>query len=169
VGQAVPPGVHQGAMACAFSSSQRSEVRMTSRDRLRALGVWADRLEAPDFDFGHWVKPEQRADGAWTMPYFAFSAEALEFLKAAPIEVFAWPNWMQTDEAQQLLADHTAIAQATDEQLVRLLTALIRGDRFGEGTTLAGAYESGLLAGIARRARELGGQDRRYTEGPAPL
>jgi hypothetical protein len=89
------------------------------------------------------------------MPYFEFSAEALEFLKAAPIEVFAWPEWMQTDEAQRLLADHAAIAEATDEQLVRVLTALKRGDRFGEGT-LANAYQSGLLAAIARRARELG-------------
>jgi hypothetical protein len=127
---------------------------MTSREQLRALGEWADRLEAPDFDFGHWVKSEQRADSAWTMPYFAFSAEAIEFLKAAPIEVFAWPEWLQTDEAHQLLADHTATAQATDEQLVKLLTALTRGDRFGEGT-LANACESGLLAAIARRAKVL--------------
>ena len=128
---------------------------MIGRERLRLLGEWADRLAAPDFDFGHWVKSEQRADGAWSMPYFDFSTEALEFLQAAPIEVFAWPDWMETEEAQRLLADHSAIAEATDDQLVKLMTALVRGDRFGEGT-LANSYDSGLLAAIAQRARVLG-------------
>lgn len=55
---------------------------MSEGDRLRALGEWADRLSAPDFDFGHWVKSEQRADGVWTMGYYEFSAGALEFLRA---------------------------------------------------------------------------------------
>jgi hypothetical protein len=81
------------------------------------------------------------------MPYFEFSDEAPEFLPTAPIVVIAWPDWMQTDQAQRLPGDHATIAESTDEQLVKLLTALILGDRFGEGT-LARAYESGLLAAM---------------------
>jgi len=39
---------------------------------------------------------------------------------------------------------------------VSLLTTIIRGDRFSEGE-LAGAYESGMLRAIVRRAAELAG------------
>jgi uncharacterized protein DUF6508 len=40
------------------------------------------------------------------------------------------------------------------DQLAWLLTAIIRSDRFVEGS-IAGAFESGLLARIARRAAVL--------------
>jgi hypothetical protein len=132
---------------------------MNDRDQLRTLGAWAERLAAPDFDFGHWVPSQERAGGIWTMPYFDFSPDALDFLRTCRVlPGFDWPAWQHTEEAQRLLNDHTKIHQASAEQLYRLLTALIRGDRFGEGT-LANAYESGLLTGIARRARDLAQED----------
>lgn len=81
------------------------------------------------------------------------SPQALEFLRTCPIEVFAWPEWTRTDEAQRLYRDRAALAQATSDQLVKPLTGLIRSDRFSEGP-LAEAFVSGLLAAIARRARE---------------
>ena len=67
---------------------------------------------------------------------------------------FAWPAWKQTDEAISLRDDAAALAAATPEQLARLLTVLIRQDRFVEGA-LGSAYESGLLTSIVRRAAEL--------------
>jgi len=129
------------------------------RDQLRALGSFASRLTEPDFDFGHWVPSERREDGAWTMPYFEFSREALEFLGTARVlPGFDWIAWQHSAEARVLFGDRALIEQqATEEQLYRLLTVLIRGDRFGEGT-LANAYESGLLTAIARRARNLADQ-----------
>jgi hypothetical protein len=46
------------------------------------------------------------------------------------------------------------VAGATQEELAKLLTAIIRSDRFVEGS-LEGAFESGLLAAICRRAAVL--------------
>jgi hypothetical protein len=120
--------------------------------RLRPLAAFADVLASADFDFGHWVTSTRRDDGVYTMPYFELSQGALDFLAAAPLDRnFDWPPWQGTDEAQSLMHNRAALEQATPEQLVRLLTALVRGDRFTEGN-LAAAFEAGLLAAIARRA-----------------
>ncbi len=43
------------------------------------------------------------------------------------------------------------LSRATPEQLEKLLTAVIRADRFCDGA-LAGERESGLLARVCRRA-----------------
>jgi hypothetical protein len=43
---------------------------------------------------------------------------------------------------------------ASPEQLAKLITAVVRADRFCEGY-LHGAFESGLLVGVVRRARQL--------------
>lgn len=120
-------------------------------DRLRPLAAFAGVLDSDGFDLGHWVPSRRQDDGVYTMPYFEFSPAALEFLAAAPIEVFDWQTWHGTDEAQALMHDRPTLAIATPEQLVKLVTALVRGDRFTEGN-LAAAFEAGLLSAIARRA-----------------
>ena len=71
------------------------------------------------------------------------------------LEVFDWPSWVATDEAKQLYADRDVLAAATPAQLSKLVTALIRSERFNDGE-LAAAFESGLMAAIARRAAMLG-------------
>ena len=50
--------------------------------------------------------------------------------------------------------DARALAQATPEQLARLLTVCVREDRFCEGA-LESAFESGLLTRILERAAVL--------------
>ena len=69
-------------------------------------------------------------------------------------------SWANTPEAQSLRTDSEALNRATPEQLSRLLTSLIRGERFCDGT-LNEAFESGLLAGILRRASALAKSERR--------
>ena len=70
------------------------------------------------------------------------------------LEEFDWPSWMRTPEAEQLRDDPAVLAQATLEQLQHPLTVCIRQDRFITGS-LAGHFESGLLASILRRAAVL--------------
>jgi hypothetical protein len=127
----------------------------SEQDRLRRLAAWLPGLEA-GLDFGRWTGGEKRPDGSITMPYYAFSPVAMDLLRDLPVIVFDWPAWMETDEARGLLADYSRVDGATREQLFRLTTALVRGDRFGEGT-LAWAFESGLLLAIVRRAAALAG------------
>jgi len=123
-------------------------------------------LEQPGFDFGRWNGGETRADGSIAMPYYDFSSQALELLRALPVVVFDWPAWKDTAEGRRLLADHEQVAQATPNQLARLSTTLRRADRFSEGT-LAWAFETGLLTAIVRRAAAIHRSD--SIEGERPL
>jgi hypothetical protein len=81
-----------------------------------------------------------------------------QFHKAAHdydwVQGFNWPEWKQTPEAQNLAYDLDALAQATEDQLVRLITTCIRQDKFSEGA-LENYYRSGLLIAILRRAAAL--------------
>lgn len=116
------------------------------------------RLASPDIDFGHWVTYEPDEDGVMQMPWFDYSPEARRFMAdvsgAGFVHPFDWMAWMGTPGALALVADPTRVAKADAEDLRRLLTAIIRGDRFVEGN-VAGAFESGMLLAIARRAQAL--------------
>ena len=130
------------------------------RSRLQALAVFVDELEAPDFDAGHWHAMAASRDDpdVSTMPWFELSDRANAFLEAVRgkgwVEPFDWMAWAQTREGKALREDRVALAEASADQLKRLLTTLIRADRFSEGT-IAWAFESGLMAAIAQRARTL--------------
>lgn len=127
-------------------------------DRLGTLAALVPLLEAPDGDFGHWEPPWQAPDGTMRLPQFTTGPLYDAFMDAVArgrwIVVFDWPTWARTAEAQALWKDPVALAAATPEQLERFLTALVRSERFSEGT-LDEAFESGLLLRIARRAAAL--------------
>lgn len=65
-----------------------------------------------------------------------------------------WGEWKQTPEAKKLRDDPNVLSQASEYDLVCLLTTCIRQERFCEGT-LESAYESGLLTRILQRADSL--------------
>ena len=58
--------------------------------------------------------------------------------------------WLRTPEGSALQSAG-AIERASSTDLARLVTAIVRGDRFVEGN-IVGAFESGVLAAISRRA-----------------
>jgi Family of unknown function (DUF6508) len=127
--------------------------------RLEELAALVPVLEAPDAVFGRWEGQREDAEGRIHLPYFE-PGPACDAFRAAVgrggwlIVGFDWPGWARADEAQALWKDPAALAAATPDQLARFLTALIRSERFSEGT-LDEAFESGLLARIARRAAVL--------------
>jgi len=122
---------------------------------LAALAAFVPEIDNPNFKFGEWVPARRPAPGVVTMPYFAISPEGLALLAAMPVQMdFNWGEWKDTDEAKGLINDRDVLSQATEEQLVKLSTTLMRADRFTDGT-LANAYASGLLAAIVRRAAVL--------------
>ncbi len=130
------------------------------RDRLRAIGAFVEELEAPGFDAGHWHPSEIfRREGdteVWSMPWYELSDRATAFVRslAGIMVTFDWPTWARTDEAQILLRDRDALAEATPDQLAKFVTVVVREDRFSEGA-LGDSFESGLMAAIARRAAVL--------------
>ena len=129
------------------------------RRRLRILADTLPILEAPDFSPGRWHDSEQGADGVWTMPWYELSPEA-EAVTSAIGQAgllqpgFDWPTWARTPEAQALRFEDWALAEATPDQLGKLLTALIRENRFNEGA-LGDTFESGFMTAVVRRAKAL--------------
>ena len=123
--------------------------------RLRALVPFLSKFEAPGFKFGH------------VCSFFDsdLSPVALDFVSTCyksgwigkdfdGTEWEGWGDWKESDEARRLRDDPGALDSATTGQLGRLLTVLIRQDRFVTGA-LIGAFESGLLVRILRRVAVL--------------
>ena len=124
------------------------------KDRLDALAEFLPIFETPDFEFGHFV------DSPGTFGYYSFSDVASRFIDVCYamkwVDLsFDWVAWKASPEALQLRDDPAVLESATPDQLQKLLTVLIRQDRFVEGA-LAAEFESGLLVRILRRAAVLG-------------
>lgn len=131
----------------------------TLRQRLHGLAAFLPLFEHPDFSFGHWDESKEAEPGVMTMPNFCFPGNAEAFIRRAYAlgwvqTDFSWPEWAQTPEARQLRDDPRCMARATPDLLSRLLTVVIRQERFCEGA-LESAYASGLLTAICRRAAHL--------------
>lgn len=127
-----------------------------SRARLRALAEFSHTFEAPHFSFGSWVEPPPRFGAAPAAPYFKFAPEAESFLDTLHrdswvLRGFDWVAWIETEEGERLRNHPEHLMSATPDQLARLFTALVRQERFSEGS-LNDAFESGLLPLAARRA-----------------
>ena len=127
-------------------------------ERLRQLGAWEEIFTAPDFSVGEpagWI-PD--ADGVIQLPYMAYSKEIERFVsdmgRLGWVYPFAWGAWPATTRGQQLLAEPAEISTATAAELAKLLTTIIREDRFSD-FAIAHAFDRGLLTAIAHRAREL--------------
>jgi hypothetical protein len=124
---------------------------------LRVLAAWADTFAA-GVPTGRWQGGEADAAGVIQMPWYEHSDEIDRFradvVGAGLVRPVDWMAWAGTPEAQRLIGDPEEIAHASPEELVYLLTTIIRGERFSDGQ-IASAYERGTLLAIARRARAL--------------
>lgn len=124
---------------------------------LRILAGWTDTF-AGRGPIGRWQGGEPDAAGVIQMPWYEYSDEIDRFVtamyKAKLVRPVDWMRWAGTPEAQRLIADPAEVASATHDQLIYLLTTIIRGERFGDGE-IADAYERGTLLAIAERAEAL--------------
>ena len=121
---------------------------LTLQQMLDGLVEFADYFEGPDADFGGWVSTPGQT------PYPNWSEKTQDFVEACYelgwIERFDWGSWAWTDEAVRLRDDAGALDEATAHQISRVLTVLIRQDRFVDGAVLS-AFESGLMQRVLRR------------------
>lgn len=127
-------------------------------ERLRRLASYGTIFASPGFTFGHWVEPTPDENGVMHMPWYEYSDAAEAFAEEAYalgwVLDFDWMKWAASAKGRRLLADPGLVARASASDLARLLTVVIRGDRFAEGG-LAGAFESGMLGAIVGRATGL--------------
>lgn len=126
---------------------------------LRVLARFLTEFEHADFSPGGWTNMQKGEDGVYTMPHTILSPAASEFVRAAydggwVLKDFDWPQWKDTEEAQAFIHDLDLLARATPFQLAKLLTVMIRQDRFVEGSLL-GHFKDGRIVAIVRRAASL--------------
>lgn len=128
-----------------------------SKASLRILARYAEAF-APHGPIGVWRGGKADAAGVIQMPWYEYQPEVQRFVADMYAAELArsvdWMRWAGTPEAQQLISDPAAIASASHDDLIYLLTTIIRGERFSDGE-IAGAYERGTLLAIAERARAL--------------
>ena len=106
-------------------------------------------FSAPGYLFGEWVVN----DGQF--PWYKTGDEVDEFVKAVYangwIMPFDWAKWRKDNPDAEALE---TIGGADVEHLQKLLTSIVRGNRFCEGV-LAKAFESGTIIAILRRLGEI--------------
>lgn len=131
-----------------------------TREALIALAAWLPRFESPDFRVGDWEGGEADAQGVIQMPYMAWSEEVDRLVdelgRNGLVRPFDWMAWTSTPRGYELVTESEAVADASAADLVRILTAIVRSERFGEGQIEA-AFDRGVLQACARRAGELAG------------
>ncbi|HUQ78570.1 MAG TPA: DUF6508 domain-containing protein [Patescibacteria group bacterium] len=128
-----------------------------SKASLRILAGYVEAFE-PHGPIGRWQGGEADAGGVIQMPWYEYQPEVERFVEdmyaAKLVRSIDWMRWAGTPEAQRLTSDPTAISGASHDDLINLLTTIIRGERFGD-SEIAGAYERGTLLAIAQRAHVL--------------
>jgi hypothetical protein len=129
-----------------------------TRERLLRLARHLEAFESPDFSFGDWEPSRTDDAGVIRLGWYRFSPGAEAFLADVRaggwVMPFDWPAWLASPEGQRLAGHPGAVAVATADDLQRLLTSIVRSERFGDGS-LESAFESGMLTAIIRRAKEL--------------
>ena len=131
--------------------------------RLARLAAWETVLAAPDFTAGHWGGGERGADGVISMPYFEYSEAVLAFIREMYelewVHSFDWMAWADTAEGKRLTSSPAAISSASEADLSKVLTTILRSDRFSDGA-LASAIERGFVLAVVRRAGVLAAAER---------
>ena len=122
---------------------------------LKSLVPVASLFADPCVRFGSWAGGET-TDGITQFPYYLLSPEAQTFVSVVHAGNWVKPeiNWSGADERERYRRLYTAagaIETATIDDLVHLLTTLIRGDRFNEGM-LAKAFDDGVIHRILARS-----------------
>lgn len=126
-----------------------------SREGFAAVLAFLPSFEKRDFEAGEWRGGETDENGVIQMPWVEYDPQVLEFLTALSthgwVVPFDWPSWLPETKR---LAEPDGVEAADLESLQRLLTTIVRQDRFVEGN-LASAFESGLVVRILGRIAEL--------------
>ena len=126
-----------------------------SRKQLQSLADFWSVFDNPKFVYETQDEVKEKK-GVITMPSSSLSPEAKAFNRMIYqegwiLDGFDWPEWAQTDEFKDLFSKPESLAKASADQLAKLLTALVRKERFCEGT-MASASAEGVLVSITQRA-----------------
>ena len=137
----------------------RTMLRPNLTEHLDRLAAFLPIFEDSGFSFGSWIGGKPMPHLQLHMSSFVPSDPAEAFVRMAHdmgwvLPDFDWKSWKDGAEAGELLNCPETLARATPEQLAKLLTVLVRQDRFVEGS-LGQVFDSGFLVAVVRRADAL--------------
>ncbi len=136
------------------------------RQRLARLAAFGQQLSTEGVEQWRWSGSGKRPCNTQedlpeliTLPGFEFTPSAESFHQYCYengwiLKDFAWPAWSKSPAGARLLEDPELIASADVKTLSRLLTVILRSERFTEGA-IAGYWFRGTIPAILRRAAEL--------------
>lgn len=125
-----------------------------TREDLLAVLAYARRFDETDFVAGEWVSPETREGGALQVGYWRPSEDVARWQAALyehqVVLKFDWtdPEW--TRQMRRYAGDQSLLEGARLLTIRKVLTTLVRADRFCEGT-FAQAFERGVPQAAMRR------------------
>ena len=126
--------------------------------RLRRLAEFEAYLSDPDDPAFEIVPATHEGDEMVQMPWWNVREVGQAWLNLLRedgwLRPFAWSRWSSTPRGARLLGSLDGPDDASEEELVRILTTLVRQDRFFDGA-LASAVRSGYVPHVCRRAGEL--------------
>lgn len=131
--------------------ANESEAEHLTGEQFDAVLRFLPMVESPEFTAGEWItKPGE-------MPWFVESDTVREFYKMLHHQRiligFDYTSWLK----ETGFVEHPEKIQNTSVgDLRKLLTSIVRGDRFCEGL-LGGEFRNGNIPAILRRLKELRG------------
>ncbi|MBV1700612.1 MAG: hypothetical protein KGQ46_02185 [Hyphomicrobiales bacterium] len=128
-------------------------------EQYAALAAFNDTFSSSDFVFSKFGDSSKSDDGVITLGEEIFTVDANRFVNFAydcgwVLDGFKYSEWMTSPEGKFFWSSPENLKQASGEQIAKLLTTFVRGDRFCEGT-LSTAADEGFLTAMMRRADEL--------------
>jgi hypothetical protein len=129
-----------------------------SREDLLAVLAYARSFDEPDFVGGEWVSPPPDDDGVTMLGYWLPSGDVVRW-QAALCEhhivlPFDWTAASWRRQMRRYTVDSSLLEQVSLLTIRKVLTTLVRAERFCEGS-LAGAIEHRVPQAAMRRLGEL--------------
>ena len=105
-------------------------------------------------NFGEW-KGSENKDRINTIPHLIYADKVSEFIEVLHSTNFIISfNWSKWDEGKKIISDVKLIKVVDLLTLRKLITAIVRNDRFCEGTLL-NAIEDGIIQIVLKRLQQL--------------
>ena len=131
------------------------ETQPTARE-IEELVAFLPRLYGPGArPVGKPITGRKTADGTPILPWYKYGETVESFLDTIRRQGCWLDSNYDPEEDQRLLMDETAVARATIPEIRRLLTVVVRGERFCDGWWLA-MIEEGHVRRILERLAEIG-------------
>ncbi len=107
-----------------------------------------------DTHFGEFIIPETLPDDSNQFPFYNWSPVVSRFVDLVyELEIIVNFNWSGWYEGKALLENPKTYYERLDiVTLCKLLTVIVRADRFSEGT-LVGSFENGIIQKIIKSIR----------------